>query len=257
VIWKNGLVFRDPADVVSEMLMLQRDKSVNLFFFTDLNFTSSSSHVIALCQEMQKRGFNAAWFCMSNVATATPELLSAMASAGCVKVMYGVESVNDETLHLLRKCGSFEREKQVLQNTLDEGMLPHLFYMIGFTWEKADIRGAAERLRQLPGLQLRIGIATPLPGSHWYHSMQDVITVHDRELFNCEHLVFRHESLTVADLDAAAKYLYEQFYQTNEYRDRVEGFLNRRPHFAQSFTEYAEIMQQAGFAPLKANCVHA
>ena len=258
VIWKNGLIFRDPADVVSEMLNLQRDKSVNLFFFTDLNFTSSPNHVMALCNEIKRRKFDAAWFCMSNVATATPELLASMASAGCVKVMYGVESVNDETLHLLRKCGSFEREKQVLQNTLDEGMLPHLFYMIGFTWENTDsIRGAAERLRQLPGLQLRIGTATPLPGAHWYHSMQNLITVQDRRLFDCEHLVFRHDSLTAADLDAAAKYLYEQFYQTNEYRDRAEVFLNKHPHFTQSFTEYAEIMQQAGYAPLKAKCVHA
>lgn len=252
VIWKNELVYRDPGDVVREMKTLRREKKVNLFFFTDLNFTANSSRTMELCHEMKRQSFNVPWFCMSNIDTATPAVLRKMADAGCVKVMFGVESVEDKTLHILRKCGSFEREKKVLQNTLEAGMFPHLFYMIGFPWENHDsISVAAERLCQLPGLQLRIGIATPLPGSEWYWQMQERITTNDLSLFDCENLVFKHDVFTEQDLQKATAFLYEQFYANDEYRKRMERFVARFPRFASSFHEYSSIMKQSGYSSFK------
>jgi hypothetical protein len=86
--------------------------------------------------------------------------------------------------------------------------------------------------------------------------MQNKITVDDRELFNCEHLVFRHDTLSAADLGAASTHLYEQFYRTKDYMKRVEGFLSKYPNYLESFTEYSEIMRQAGYATMELDAVH-
>jgi len=248
VIWGDTLTYRQPVDVVREMISLQETKKVNLFFFADLNFTSSASHVLALCQEMKRQAFTGSWFCMSNVATATNDVLDAMAAAGCVKIMYGIESVEGSTLRRIHKGGSYAKEKRVVQATLDLGMLPHLFYMVGFPWETpGTMRAATALLDELPGLQLRIGIATPLPGSAWFNEIKGNLTTKDWNLFDCEHLVYSHPHFDRRSIEAAVRFVYNSFYQADGYRRRVESFLGKFPRYQRSFGEFFDLLRESGY----------
>jgi len=244
VIWDNKLTFRDPRDVVAEMLQLQNEREVNLFFFSDLNFTVCEARVVELCREMKREGISAKWFCMSNVGTATTEVLEAMADAGCVKVMYGVESVDKRTRHNVHKAGSYARIKRVMEETLDLGMLPHAFYMLGFPWETQEsILAAIEPLMGLSILQLRIAFATPFPGSAWYNEIKSRVVASDLSLFDCEHLVFKHNHFSDASLRLTADTVYREFYHSKSYQKRVEKFVNRWPHYQQSFKEFFELLK--------------
>ena len=247
-IWGNKLTFRDPGDVVREMVWLRAEKGVNLFAFSDLNFTASARHVHALCDEMRRQRLDARWFCLSNISTAKTAVLEDMASAGCMKIMYGVESVVDDTLHRIDKRQDFALEMGVLKQTLELGMIPHVFYMIGFPWETpSDIKAALERIVEIPGLQIRVQIVTPLPGSAWYDEMRAVITASDYSLFDCEHLVYRHEHFTEAELRGWIDRIYKEFYESPHYRQRMTAFRSRFPQYAAGFSEFANLlMRQRG-----------
>jgi radical SAM superfamily enzyme YgiQ (UPF0313 family) len=251
VIWKNTLTYREAGDVVKEILALQHERNVNLFFFTDLNFTSNKDRVIKLCREMNERGFTGSWFCMSNIDTASPAVLEAMAQAGCVKVMFGIESVDNATLRLIHKGGTYANEKKIIETTLELGMLPHLFYMIGFPWETLDtIKTAMTSLQDLSGFQLRIGIATPLPGSTWFRQMQNRLTTNNWRQFDCEHLVFTHDYFSSAQLNRVVADVYDAFYKAPKYIERVEKFLTRWSHYKSSFTEFFCLLENSGYGPL-------
>lgn len=248
VIWGSTLTYREPADVVKEMLFLQGRKNVNLFFFADLNFTSSADHVLGLCQEMRRQEFHGSWFCMSNIATATDTVLEAMAEAGCVKVMFGIESVDGATLRRIHKGGSYAKEKRVVQTALDLGMMPHLFYMIGFPWDTPDtVRAATLLLEDVPGLQLRIGIATPLPGSAWFDEVQGSLTTRDWSLYDCEHLVYSHPHFDDKSTAEAVRSVYNSFYRADAYRRRVESFLGKFPRYLRSFREFFALLSESGY----------
>jgi radical SAM superfamily enzyme YgiQ (UPF0313 family) len=244
-VWPGrSMVFREPAQVVKEMSWLQREKQVNLFIFADLNFTVSRPRVLALCEEMKRSGFTGSWFCLSNIATARGDVLEAMAEAGCNKVMYGIESTDNRTLRLMNKRQVYEQEAQAVRQTLDCGMVPHLFYIVGFPWETRDsILSCVDRLRNLDGLQLRLQIATPLPGSRWYEEMQGRISTRDFGFYDCEHLVFRHPHFREPELRELIDRVYRLFYETGVYRRRVEQFLGKWPQYKTAFGEFFALLR--------------
>lgn len=250
VIWNGKSVnYRDPEDVVKEMIHLKRENNVNLFFFTDLNFTGSSKKVFRLCDQMKIQGLQSSWFCMSNISTAKQPVLEEMAEAGCIKVMYGIESVEDGTLRLLKKNGNYKAEKDVVQRTYDLGILPHLFYMVGFEWENSTIiLDHITKLKDLAGLQLRIGIATPMPGSAWYKSSLKGRCL-DFGKYDCENLVYQHHFFTDNTLKEIITEIYNRFYQSQEYHLRVERFLSKWPNFNKSFKEFLSLLQESHHNP--------
>jgi hypothetical protein len=96
------------------------------------------------------------WFCMSNIATANRSTLERMAATGCTKVMYGVKSTDSTALKLIAKRRDYEQVRRTFAATFECGIIPRLFYIVGFPWESPDhIEACLGRMNGLEGLSHR------------------------------------------------------------------------------------------------------
>lgn len=242
-LWGKDIVYRSSEKTVLEMIKLKEEFDVNLFFFTDFNFTADFSQVLELCREMAKQNVRTNWFCMSNIETVNEEALNAMKETGCCKIMYGVESVDDLSLKKVRKPTNFDKIQEVLEMTFKIGLLNHIFYMVGFPWDTEEsILKQIPKLRSLPGHQIRIGVATPFPGSQWFNEIGKEELYTDYRLFDSEHLVYRHPTLTPEKVKMLVEEIFRSFYKNKTYVDLVKYTIHRFPIYSKSFDEYFELL---------------
>lgn len=90
--------------VIAELHTLRNRWGVRSIFFADANFVVDRKWTQRLMEAMRSEGPpGTRWSCMARTDRVTPDLLRAMAAAGCWEVLYGVESVNPTALRLSGK----------------------------------------------------------------------------------------------------------------------------------------------------------
>ncbi len=90
----SGFRFRSAAHVADEMEICA-GMGIHEAFIYDDTFTVRRDRVYELCEEIKRRRLRFTWDVRAHVNTVTPDLLRAMADAGCDRIHYGVESGND------------------------------------------------------------------------------------------------------------------------------------------------------------------
>jgi anaerobic magnesium-protoporphyrin IX monomethyl ester cyclase len=101
VIGTLGFKTRPIEDVLEEIDAL-RARGVREIFFLDQTFGRSLERALAMCAAFAERG-DLSWTAFTRPDTARPELLAAMARAGCHTIILGVESADDAQLAAYKK----------------------------------------------------------------------------------------------------------------------------------------------------------
>jgi anaerobic magnesium-protoporphyrin IX monomethyl ester cyclase len=86
--------FRSPSNVVDEMEHLVRNFGVEHILFRDPMFSMQQKRVVAICDEIERRGLKVTWKCETRVDCLDEATIAAMARAGCTGVNFGVESID-------------------------------------------------------------------------------------------------------------------------------------------------------------------
>src|SRR6266545_3973068 len=86
--------FRSAGNVVDEMEHLVRDFGVEHILFRDPMFSMQQKRVVAICDEIVRRGLKVTWKCETRVDCLDEATIAAMARAGCTGVNFGVESID-------------------------------------------------------------------------------------------------------------------------------------------------------------------
>lgn len=247
LLWKRQVRFRSAKKTVDEMAALKK-RGVEMFYFMDLNFTSSKEKALEFCDEIASRKEEFGWYCMSNIDTATPKLLGRLKEAGCFKVNYGVESTSDESLRHMKKglVGKKTLEMKsclrVLKKTQKTGLMAGGYYIIGFPWENREsILEDAKKLKDYAIHCLNVGIATPHPGTAWRHEFNESELINNWKNYDRKHLCYRHSSLDEKTLQGLQKKICADFYQSREYISNVRELVAIEPRFRQSFEDYFKI----------------
>jgi radical SAM superfamily enzyme YgiQ (UPF0313 family) len=103
----------------------------------------------------------------------TPDLCKTMKTAGCERMMFGVESGNDE---ILKKINKMETKKQIetgISYARKAGITIHNCVMFGFPWDTIEtIKQTYDFACKLNAEFTQFAIATPLPGTKFYEIMK-------------------------------------------------------------------------------------
>lgn len=159
--------------VLEEVAMLVREHGIRTVGFWDDTFTVDRGWVLELCEGLQAMPDRPGWICMSRVETADPELLSAMARAGCYQVQFGVESASTELMASLGKPGSLDTTRQAFANARAAGLETAGFFMLGLPGESPDVRRATVRFAlELDPDYVSLNLFTPLPGTPVYRQQR-------------------------------------------------------------------------------------
>ena len=130
-LFGKGIRYRSPANVVDEMVLLQRKYKVRGIFFADDEPTWARDWMLALCDEIQRRGLKVKWICASRVDTIDREMLLAMKAAGCIQVGFGVESGSQAILNYYRKGVKVARIHEAFTLCKEVGIIARMNVMIG------------------------------------------------------------------------------------------------------------------------------
>lgn len=128
---------RSVGNIITEVRSLLKEypgiKSIN---FMDDDFTADKGRVLDLCATMKKEGLNTLnWVCLARVDQLDEENVSAMKSAGCVRVHLGIESGSEEILKNINKRISLEQAKKAVRLLEGHKIEAYSFFMVGHPGE--------------------------------------------------------------------------------------------------------------------------
>jgi hypothetical protein len=128
---------KDPGRTIEELEWLKRRYNVRNFFFTDECFALSPTK--RLCQHMIERRLDVNWTCeMRFEKHLTRELLASMRDAGCLKIVFGLESFNQRIMDFMKKGIQQEWVRRIASDCVDLGIAVHCYIIVGFPTEKEE-----------------------------------------------------------------------------------------------------------------------
>jgi anaerobic magnesium-protoporphyrin IX monomethyl ester cyclase len=186
---------RSPEAVVGELEELQGRYGFRAVAFVDDNFTLSPQRVVAISEEIIRRGLDIWWWNFSRAETIAKneEMLKVMRRAGAKTIYIGVESANAQTLADLGKREDVDTMVKAVELLKKHGFEIFASYILGNPRE--DARAIHETIRFAKRLDTNVAqfsILTPYPGTALYEKLKDRIWTRHWSFYDSQHLVYRH-----------------------------------------------------------------
>lgn len=170
---------RPPEEVLDELEATTQRGIAGLWgkrpiLFTDENVYADRDWALALFQEMVSRGFNRPYAIQASMSIADDvELLAALQRSGCMTVLIGFESVNEESLRLMRKGVNLKigvaHYKEKIAKLHDSGLMSSGTFMFGNDGDEADIFERTVEFVLDSGIDVaHYALLTPTPGTDLY-----------------------------------------------------------------------------------------
>ena len=158
------------ADEVEQALKLGYER----VFFQDDCFTLTKKRVIQFCDEVEKRGLRFGWECLSRVDNMDKEMALRMKEAGCVQVLFGLESGNERVLKIMNKSATPDQGRSAVEAAHEAGLKTGAFFIFGYPGDDDD--SMLETLRfasYLPLDYIGFTLPYPIPGTPLYERVKD------------------------------------------------------------------------------------
>jgi radical SAM superfamily enzyme YgiQ (UPF0313 family) len=202
---------RDPKLVADEFAADNQPYAV----FIDNNLGSRRDYLRALCQAL--RPLNKIWSAAVSIdVTDDPELIRAMASAGCSGVFIGFESLSDDNLADARKrtpkTSDYARRVGLLH---DHGIQVNGSFVLGFDHDRADVFArTAEWIEENRLECATFHILTPYPATPLFKQMEAEgrLLHRDWSLYDTAHAVFRPRHMTTEELEQGYAWIYQRLF---------------------------------------------
>jgi radical SAM superfamily enzyme YgiQ (UPF0313 family) len=156
---------RRAANLVLDEIEQILDLGFERINIADDLFTSDKERVLEICQGINERNLKFGWSAFARVDTVNPEILAAMAAAGCDSVSFGVETGDPQMLKRIRKGIKLEHAAPAVQMCKDAGILPHVSFMVGLPGETKETMQASERLARSLDVIYGYHYLSPFPGT--------------------------------------------------------------------------------------------
>ncbi len=167
--WKRRVRFHSPEYFAGQLENLSKN-GVNFFYISDDTFTLRKDRVIAICQEIIRRGLEITWFAISRVNCVDADILYWMRKAGCIQISYGVESGSEQIReNILNKQLEVEDLKRAFALTSSYGILPRAYFIYGSPGENAEtIQQSLDLMDEIRPLGAVFYILDIFPGTALY-----------------------------------------------------------------------------------------
>ena len=130
-VWKSGFRRRSPANVVDEIVMLQREYGYDEIYFVDDLFAVNRQWLEEFYGLLKNKGLAIRWKCLARVDTLTFSDYRQMAENGCYVIQFGVESGDNRILKDIRKnINTFQIARAFSQARI-AGLNTYGFFIVG------------------------------------------------------------------------------------------------------------------------------
>jgi radical SAM superfamily enzyme YgiQ (UPF0313 family) len=162
--------YRSPANVVDEMEHLVRDFKVEHILFRDPMFSAQQKRVVAICEEIIRRGLKVHWKCETRIDCLDPHTIEMMAKAGCVGVNFGVESIDPDVQKGVHRKPITEKEfVEIVGLCRQHHIATFAFFVIGLPGDTLEtILASIEFATRIRASWVQFTVATPFVGTPLY-----------------------------------------------------------------------------------------
>jgi radical SAM superfamily enzyme YgiQ (UPF0313 family) len=208
--------------IVAEFRVLKEEYGAKDIAVWDDNFTANQDLAVAVCERLVADGFGLPWSVEARVDCVSPAVLSALKTAGCECIAYGLESGSQRMLDSMNKRILKRDIARTIEMTKKVGLAIRGYFMIGLPGETME-----DMLETIKfALELDIELATftlfvPLPGTVAYRQALKVGTFKDPEYyfhrvlpeFNLpDEAIYVPEGMNEDELLAVHKKAYSAYY---------------------------------------------
>ncbi len=128
---------KDPGKTADELRWLSERYETPFFFFTDECFALSPTK--RLCQQLIDQKLNLQWTAeMRFEKNLTRDLLALMHDAGCLKIVFGLESFNQRVMDFMKKGIKQDHVRRITVDCIELGIAVHCYIIVGFPTEKEE-----------------------------------------------------------------------------------------------------------------------
>jgi anaerobic magnesium-protoporphyrin IX monomethyl ester cyclase len=150
--------------VVKEIEHVIENYGIKEIDFKDSDFTLNPRKIDAICDLIIKKGIDITWFCNSRVTGMRKERLEKMKRAGCVLLLFGVESGDPDTLIRIKKHITIEEIERAFKDSKEVGIDTFAYFIIGFPGEtKESIQRTINFAKKIDPSYVAFSLATPYP----------------------------------------------------------------------------------------------
>ena len=170
---KKPLVgLRSAKNVIAEFRQLKAE-GYNAVAVIDDNFVNGKDRTIAICNGIKELGLE--WGCLTRAdAIKDPEIVKAMAEAGCRYVDLGVESFDQKVLDYIHKDMTVEDNIRAINLLRQYGITPKVNILFGASPYETEesIRRTVETAKKLDLDYISFGVVIPHPQTEYYKDIK-------------------------------------------------------------------------------------
>lgn len=211
----RGRYLRRPPDEVLRDIEQVRDLGYRKFLLLDDNLYSDPGHLRVLCARIAPLGMT--WMSQCSIEIGrSPDLLRALAAAGCTALSFGLESLSKESLEAMRKGwadpGAYPELIAAVQAA---GIDVSTEMVVGGDGDTRESIAAMADFIDRTGVTLpRFYILTPIPGTDFFDRMRREGRLVHEELsrYNGSEAVHRPPHLGATELTEAYWDLYRRVF---------------------------------------------
>lgn len=159
---------------VDEMELLVRKYHVEYIFIMDSLFIARKKRVMAICDEIRRRGLQIPWGCEGHVRFVDAELARAMEQAGCHDMAFGIESGVQRLLDTVQKNTTLDMVRQAVETLKkNSGIKAVGLFILGLPGEtRKDSLQTIRFAKSLPLDMAQFSVLVPYPGSEIYYDLR-------------------------------------------------------------------------------------
>jgi anaerobic magnesium-protoporphyrin IX monomethyl ester cyclase len=216
-------------------------------FFGDDTFSGDPHRALAICQEINRRGIDIPWTSNMRAQDARPQVLEAMAGAGAYRVFVGFESVQEQTLRLVKKGTSPARLYKTAARIMASGLELHASFIVGAPGDTPDtLLATLDFIRLVNPTVATFNVMEPRPGTDVFRQPEKYgITIPDPYWYETTSWldlpVARTSDLSQTDIREWVSRCYDEFCSPGF---RAGGELERLAPVRQRWQEAADGVQR-------------
>lgn len=208
---------RSAGNVVDEIETCLEEQGVRNYTMWSDTFNQVRPFVMEVCAELKKRGLEKKirWMTNSRVDHVDREVLTAMRSAGCIGISYGVESGVDEILRNIKKGATTQQAREAVRHTKEAGIEVLVHVVLGLPGETPEtIERTVAFVKELEPDYAQFYCAIPFPKTELESLAREKgwITTEDYSRYELNQPIMDMPSLSVDQLRVARKKAYRSFY---------------------------------------------
>lgn len=149
--------FKDPSQVLSDLIDMSQHYKSNLFTFADSSFIFSNTYAKNICRAIISKKLNFQFFGLCLYEHLDEDLIRLLKEAGCLGLSFGIESLSLKDNYSLRKNKNLKKLPRILKLCKENNIWIHPLFITGFPYQdlsaiKEDIAFIKNNKENIPSI---------------------------------------------------------------------------------------------------------